>query len=58
MTPKTEELLYCTKDVATPRATNFTSSTQGSYKLGGDSVVYIINAMVYSCHFSTGAIDH
>jgi len=56
--PKTDELQCCSKDVATPRATKFTSSTRGSYKLGSDNVVYTIDVMVYSCHFSTRAIDH
>ncbi len=35
-----DEHQYCSKNVATPGATNFTLSTRGSYKLGGDSVVY------------------
>ena len=56
--PKSNELQYCSKYDETPRTTNFTSSTQGSYKLRGDSVVYTVDAMVYSCHFSIGAIDH
>ncbi len=38
--PKSDEQQYCSKNVATPGATNFTLSTRGSYKLGGDSVVY------------------
>lgn len=39
-TPKGDEHEYCSKNAATPGATNFTLSTQGSYKLGGDSIVY------------------
>jgi len=38
--PKSDEHQYCNNNATTPRATNFTLSTQGSYKLGGDSVVY------------------
>lgn len=38
--PKSGEHQYCSKNVATLGATNFTLSTQGSYKLGGDIVVY------------------
>jgi len=53
--PKTmsesDEHQYCNKNVLTPRATNFTSSTQGLYKLGGDNVVHIVDLMLYSCHF-------
>jgi len=41
-----DEHQYCNKNSATPGATNFTSSTWGSYNLGGDSDVYIIDAMV------------
>jgi len=35
-----DEHHYCSKNVATPGATNFTLSIRGSYKLGGDNVVY------------------
>ena len=38
--PKSDEHQCCNKNVATRGATNFTLSTQGSYKLGGDNVVY------------------
>ena len=58
MTPKSDEHQYCNKNAATLGATNFTSSTCGSYKLAGDNDVYTIDAMDYSCHFSTGAIDN
>jgi len=34
---------YCSKNATTPIATKFTLLTQGSYKLGGDSVVYTSN---------------
>jgi len=57
-TPISDEQQYCSRNVATLGATNFTSSTSGYYKLGGDSVVYIVDAMVYSCYFYTGVIDH
>ena len=40
MMPKSDEHLYCNNNAATPAATSFTLSTRGSYKLGGDSVVY------------------
>ena len=43
-----DEKKYCNKDAATPRATDFTSSTWGSYKLGGDNVVY-----TNRCNWST-----
>ena len=39
-TLKRDEHQYCSKNVVTPGATNFTLSTQGSYKLGGESAVY------------------
>ena len=51
MVPKSDEHQYFSKNAATLRGTNITSSTQGSYKLGCDSVVYIVDVMVYSCHF-------
>jgi len=35
-----DEHQYCSKNVATPGATNFTLSTQGLYKLGGDDAIY------------------
>lgn len=35
-----DEHQYCSKNVATPGATNFTLSIRGLYKLGGDSAVY------------------
>lgn len=38
--PKSDENQYCSKNAAIPRATNFTLSTQGSYKFGGHNVVY------------------
>ena len=38
--PKCDEHQYCSKDVATHGATDFTSLTRGSYKRGGDIVVY------------------
>ena len=38
--PKNDEPRYCNKNDATPGATMFILSTRGSYKLGGDSVVY------------------
>jgi len=53
-----DEIQYCKKDIATPRDNNFTSSTRGSYKLGGDNVVYKVDSMVYSCHLSIEAMDH
>ena len=37
---KSDEHQYCSKNAATPGTASFTLSTQGSYKLGGDSVVY------------------
>jgi len=40
MVPKSDEHQYCSKNAATLGATNFILSTQGSYKLGDDSVVY------------------
>jgi len=40
MAPKSDEHQYCSILAATPGATNFTLLTRGSYKLGGDSVVY------------------
>jgi len=58
MATKSDEPQYYSKDVATPRVTNFTLSTQGSYKLGGDIAICTTYATIYSCHFSTGAIDH
>jgi len=57
MTPKSDEPQYCNKDVATPRVTNFTLSTQGSYELGGDNVIFTADATIYSCHFSTRVIE-
>jgi len=38
--PKSDEHQYFSKNAATPRATNFTLSTRGSYKIGGNNVVY------------------
>jgi len=52
MAQKSDEIKYCSKDATTPRATKFTSSTWGSYKLGGDNVVYTVHAMVYSSFFN------
>ena len=34
-----DENQYCSKNVATLGATNFTLSTRGSYKLGGESTI-------------------
>ena len=58
MVPKSDEPQYCSKDAATPRATNFTLSTQGSYKIKGDSVICTADATAYSFHLSNGVIDH
>ena len=52
------ELQYCSKDAITPGASNFTSWTRGSYKVGGDNVVYTVAAMAYSYHFPFGEIYH
>ena len=54
-TPKSDEHQYCSKNVATPGATNFTLSTRGSYKHGGDSAVCTSKAhgSVF-CHCSAG----
>ena len=53
--PKSDEHQYCSKTVATPRATSFTLSTRGSYKLGGDSVVYTSKSDGSAfCHCSDG----
>jgi len=52
MVPKHDEHLYCSKNVATHGATNFNLLTQGSYKLGGVSVVYTIRCDGSTlCHF-------
>lgn len=40
MAPKSDGYHYFSKNAATPRATNITSSPLRSYKLGGESVVY------------------
>jgi len=40
MAPTSDERQFCSKNATTHGATNFTLSTWGSYKLGGDSVVY------------------
>ena len=42
---------YCNKDATTHGATNFTLSTQGSYKLGGDSAICTVDAKVYLVTF-------
>ena len=52
---QTDENHYCSKNDATLGATSFTLSTQGSYKLGGESVVYTSKSdgSVFF-HFSAG----
>ena len=44
-----DEHQYCSKNVATPGATNFILSTRGLYKIGGDSVVYTSKSDGFSC---------
>jgi len=53
-----DEPQYCSKDATTPRVANFTLSIEGLYKLGGDNSICTAEATVYSCHFSTRAINH
>jgi len=51
--PKSDEQQYFSNNVATPGATSFTLSTWGSYKLGGDSVVYTSKSDGFAfCHCS------
>jgi len=51
---RVDEHQYCSKNVATPGATSITLSSRGSYKLGGDNVVYTSKSDGSSvCHCST-----
>ena len=53
--PKSDEHHYCNKNSTTPGATNFTLSTRGSYKLGGDSAICTSKSEgASSCHYSSG----
>lgn len=49
--PKSDEHQYCSNNTAAPGATNFTLSTQGLYKLEGDSAVY-------TCNFDGSTLCH
>ena len=55
MMQKSDDHHYSSKNVATHRATSFSLSTWGSYKLGGDSIIYTNKSDGSTfCHCSTG----